>query len=57
MLTKTWIEEKGLYDHYLAAQDFAEDNEFFLRGKSELQELARLSDEQIEAILSKCVAD
>lgn len=57
VLTKTWIEENGLYDHYLAAQNFAEDNEFFLRGKTELQQLAQLTDEQIETILAGCVAD
>lgn len=57
VLTKTWIEENGLYDHYLAAQNFAEDNEFFLRGKNELQQLAQLTDEQIETILVGCVAD
>ena len=57
VLTKTWIEENGLYDLYLAAQDFSEDNEFFRQGKAELQRLARKTDAEIEAILSQCVAD
>ena len=57
VLTKTWIEENGLYDLYLAAQDFSEDNEFFRRGRTELQRLARKTDEEIEAILAKCVAE
>ena len=57
VLTKTWIEENGLYDLYLAAQDFSEDNEFFLKGKAELQQLARKTEAEIEAILSQCVAD
>ncbi len=57
ILTRTWIEENGLYDLYLAAQDFREDNEFFIQGKSELQRLSGRSAEEIEAILSQCVAD
>ena len=28
VLVKTWIEERGLWDYYLAAQNFREDNEF-----------------------------
>ena len=55
VLTKTWIEEKGLYDLYLAAQDFAEDNEWFVQGRSEIQALARLTDERVEEILAPCV--
>ena len=55
VLTKTWIEENGLYDHYLAAQNFAEDNEWFLQGKDEIQRLAGKTDEEIESILSQCV--
>jgi hypothetical protein len=57
ILTRTWIEENGLYDLYLAAQDFREDNEFFIQGKSELQRLSGRTAEEIEAILSQCVAD
>ena len=29
VLVKTWIEERGLWDYYLAAQNFREDNEMF----------------------------
>ena len=57
ILTRTWIEENGLYDLYLAAQDFAEDNEYFLRGKEELKALLGKTDEEIEAILAECVAN
>ena len=57
VLTKTWIEENGLYDLYLAAQDFSEDNEFFQRGLAEIKALARKSDAEVEAILAACVAD
>ena len=55
VLTKTWIEERGLYDLYLAAQDFAEDNEWFLQGRDEIQRLAGKTDAEVEAILSQCV--
>lgn len=57
VLTKTWIEENGLYDLYLAAQEFAEDNEHFQRGLAEIKILARKSDAEVEAILASCVAD
>ena len=57
IFTRTWIEENGLYDLYLAAQDFREDNEFFIQGKSELQRLTGKSAEEIEAILAMCIAD
>ena len=57
VLTKTWIEENGRYDLYLAAQDFSEDNEFFQRGLAEIKALARKSDAEVEAILAACVAD
>ena len=57
VLVKTWLEEKAYYDFYLAAQNFAEDNELFLEGKAAIQRYLNMSDEQIEAILSQCVAD
>ena len=57
VLVKTWLEEKAYYDYYLAAQNFAEDNELFLEGKSAIQRYLNMSDEDIEAILSQCVAD
>ena len=57
VLVKTWLEEKAYYDYYLAAQNFAEDNELFAEGKAAIQRYLNMSDEQIEAILSQCVAD
>ena len=57
VLVKTWLEEKAYYDFYLAAQNFAEDNELFLEGKAAIQRYLNMSDEDIEAILSQCVAD
>lgn len=49
---KTFIQEAGLYDLYLAAQDFKEDNEYFTEGKTALQSLLGWTDEQVEAILA-----
>lgn len=50
---KSYIEQAGLYDLYLAAQDFAEDNEYFTQGKSQLQTALGWTDEQVEEILEK----
>ena len=57
VLVKTWLEEKSYYDYYLAAQNFAEDNALFVEGKEAIKRYLGMSDEQIEAILSQCVAD
>ena len=57
VLVKTWLEEKSYYDYYLAAQNFAEDNELFVEGREAIKRYLGMSDEQIEAILSQCVAD
>ena len=42
---------------YLAAQDFAEDNDLFIEGRKAIQGYLGVSDEFIESILTKCVAD
>ena len=57
VLVKTWIEEKGYYDYYLAAQNFAEDNELFVAALAAIKLYARFTDEEIETVLSKCLAD
>lgn len=51
---KAWIEENGLYDLYLAAQEFAEDNEYFDRGLTALKPVVGWTDEQVEAMLEEC---
>ena len=51
---KAWIEENGLYDLYLAAQEFAEDNEYFDRGLTALKPVVGWTDEQVEALLEEC---
>lgn len=52
---KAWIEQNGLYDLYLAAQDFAEDNAYFKTGKAQLQSVLGWTDAQIEALLKECI--
>lgn len=52
---KAWIEEHGLYDLYLAAVEFSEDDERFVEGVSALKSKLGLTDEQVESILARCV--
>lgn len=54
---KQWIIAQGLYDVYLAAQDFSEDNPYFVQGLATFKEMLGLSDEQIRAVLRDCEAD
>jgi hypothetical protein len=49
---KAYIEQNGLYDLYLAAQEFSEDNEYFVQGKAALQQALGWTDEQVEAVLA-----
>ena len=55
VLVKTWIEERGYYDFYVAAQNFREDNPLFKEALTAIKGYARMTDEQAEAILSKCI--
>ena len=55
VLVKTWIEERGLWDYYLAAQNFREDNEMFSDALAAIKAYARMSDEDAEAILKNCI--
>ena len=50
---KQYIIDADLYDLYLAAQDFAEDNEYFVQGKTALQTALGWTDEQVEAVLKE----
>lgn len=54
---KAWIESKDLYDLYLAAQEFAEDNAWFAQGLAALKPVVGWTDEQVEALLAKCVKE
>ena len=49
---KQLLIERSLYDLFLAAQDFAEDNEYFSQGKAALQTALGWTDEQVEAVLA-----
>lgn len=49
---KQLLIERGLYDLFLAAQDFREDNEYFAQGKAALQTALGWTDEQVEAVLA-----
>lgn len=50
---RDFLVQNGLYDLYLAAQDFREDNEFFVKGLAALKEQFGMADEEIEAILKE----
>lgn len=54
---KAWIEQVGLYDLYLAAQNFGEDNEYFEQGLAQLKSQLSLTDGQVEGILAECIAE
>lgn len=49
---KQLLIERGLYDLFLAAQDFREDNEYFEQGKAALQTALGWTDEQVESVLA-----
>ena len=49
---KQLLIERSLYDLFLAAQDFAEDNEYFAQGRTALQMALGWTDEQVEAVLA-----
>ena len=55
VLVKTWIEERGLWDYYLAAQNFREDNEMFADALAAIKTYARITDDEAEAILKQCI--
>ena len=55
VLVKTWIEERGYWDYYLAAHNFREDNPLFAEAIAAIKNYARMSDADAEAILSKCI--
>ena len=52
---KAFIEAQGLYDLFIAAQDFSEDNQDFNNGKMALQQLLGWDDEKVERILENAI--
>jgi hypothetical protein len=53
---KQYIIDANLYDLYLAAQDFSEDNEYFVQGKNALQTAIGWTDADVETILEASLA-
>ena len=53
---RDYLVQSGMYDLYLAAQDFKENDEFFVKGLTELKAKFGMSDEEVEAILKEGVA-
>lgn len=51
---RNYIVVKDLYDLFLAAQDFKEDDKFFVEGLTALKGELGLADELIEKILKNC---
>lgn len=54
---RSWIETQGLLDLVLATKEFDETNENFQAGKAALQTALGWSDEQVEALLARCVKE
>ena len=54
---KAWIVAADLYDEYLAAQDFREDDPDFAAGKAALKAQLGWTDEKVEAILAACILE
>lgn len=52
---KQYIEQAGLYDLYLAAQEFSEDNDYFRQGRDALQQQLGWTDAQVEEVLAASV--
>ena len=52
---KAYLEANDLWDLFLLAQDFREDDPLFISGKAVLQAQLGWTDAQVEAVLSQCV--
>lgn len=54
---RDYIVAKGLYDLFLAAQDFREDDPDFAEGKAALKTQLGWTDEKVEEILATCILE
>lgn len=55
---KTWIQNAGLYDEYLACQSFKSDNPYFKQGLEAIkQAIPELTDEVIEQVLNNSILE
>lgn len=53
---KSWLQsQEGAWDLYLAAEDISEDEQLLAQGIAAAKELLGWTDEQVEALLVKCV--
>ena len=57
LTARDYIVSANLYDLFLAAQDFKEDDKYFKEGLESLKAKLNLTDEQIEQVLAASVAD
>lgn len=54
---KSWLEANDLWDAFMIANDFRDDDPNFKLGVSELKNVVGWTDEQIAALLAQCLAD
>ncbi len=54
---KEWLEANDMWDAFVLAQVVSEDNQQFAAGVALFREKFGLTDDQVEEILSACVAD
>ena len=54
---KAWLEANDLWDAFMIANDFRDDDPYFKQGVAELKSVVGWTDEQVEALLAQCLAD
>ena len=54
---RAWIVKQGMLDLVLATKEFDEGNKNFRAGRAALQAALGWTDEEVEALLAKCVKD
>ena len=54
---KSWLEANDLWDAFMIANDFRDDDPNFKLGVSELKNVVGWTDKQIAALLAQCLAD
>lgn len=54
---KAWLEANDLWDAFMIANDFRDDDPYFKQGVAELKTVVGWTDEQVAALLAQCLAD
>ena len=54
---KAWLEANDLWDAFMIANDFRDDDPYFKQGVAELKSVVGWTDEQVAALLAQCLAD